>query len=101
MEFAPVIGPIGRIAKATLGKAQDVGSGIMGSKPVQSITSAPGGFTLFGDLKNMAGGIFGGLGSFLPGGGVLVALHWRATRILRSWARRPVLSTSRRHQPQQ
>ena len=69
MEFAPVVGPIGRIAKATLGKAQDVGSGIMGSKPVQSITSAPGGFTLFGDLKNMAGDIFGGLGSFLPGGG--------------------------------
>jgi ATP-dependent protease HslVU (ClpYQ) peptidase subunit len=67
MEIAPVIGPIGRIAKATLGKAQDVGSGIMGSKPVQSITSAPGGF--FGDLKNMAGDIFGGLGSFLPGGG--------------------------------
>ena len=67
MEFAPVIGPIGRIAKATLGKAQDVGSGIMGSKPVQSIASAPRGF--FGDLKNMAGDIFGGLGSFLPGGG--------------------------------
>ena len=69
MEFAPVVGPIGRIAKATLGKAQDVGSGIMGSKPVQSITSAPGGFTLFRDLKNMTGDIFGGLGSFLPGGG--------------------------------
>ena len=67
MEFAPVIGPIGRIAKATLGKAQDVGSGIMGSKPVQSIASAPRGF--FGDLKNMAGDIFGGLGSFFSGGG--------------------------------
>ena len=66
MEFAPVIGPIGRIAKATLGKAQDVGSGIMGSKIGQSIASAPRGF--FGDLKNMAGDIFGGLGSFVPGG---------------------------------
>ena len=66
MEIAPVIGPIGRIAKATLGKAQDVGSGIMGSKIGQNIAAAPRGF--FGDLRNMAGNIFGGLGNFIPGG---------------------------------
>ena len=54
------------IAKSALGKAQDVGSGIMGSKIGQNIAAAPRGF--FGDLRNMAGNIFGGLGNFIPGG---------------------------------
>ena len=54
------------IAKSALGKAQDLGSGIMGSKIGQNIAAAPRGF--FGDLRNMAGNIFGGLGNFIPGG---------------------------------
>ena len=57
------------IAKSALGKAQDVGSGIMGSKIGQDIAAAPKGF--FGDLKTMLGGVgnlFGGLGNFIPRG---------------------------------
>jgi len=54
------------IAKSAFGKAQDVGSGIMGSKIGQDIAAAPKGF--FGDLRNMAGNLFGGLGGFLPSG---------------------------------
>ena len=57
------------IAKSAFGKAQDVGSGIMGSKIGQDIAAAPKGF--FGDLKTMLGGVgnlFGGLGNFIPRG---------------------------------
>jgi len=53
MQFVPGIGTLGRIAKSALGKAQDVGSGIMGSKIAQDLSAAPRG--LWGDFRNMLG----------------------------------------------
>jgi len=71
MEFAPGIGTLGRIAKATLGKAKDTGSGIMGTKIAQDLAAAPKGF--LGDLRSMIGDIGGifskgisGIGNRVP-----------------------------------
>lgn len=64
MQFAPGVGTLGRIARSALGKAQDVGSGIMGTKIAQDLSAAPRGFLT--DIKNLGRNIFGGLGNFIP-----------------------------------
>jgi len=66
IEYTPGIGTLGRIAGSAFGKAQDVGSGIMGTKIAQDLSSASRG--LGGDFKTMLGDLFGGFSNFVPGG---------------------------------